>query len=81
MIEQQFFFKDKNGNELQTINDMGLIAVMFNDSELIKPMDGAALEMYLVTHHMKVYIDGIEYHHNGCSWGINQPDVFVYTQV
>lgn len=81
MIEQQFIFKDKNENELQVISDMGLIAAMFNDPELIKPMDGAILEMYLVTHHMRVYIAGIEYHHNGCSWGINQPDVFIYKQV
>lgn len=81
MIEQQFIFKDKNGRELQTITDMGLIAAMFNDRELINPMDGAALEMYLVTHHMRVYIDGIEYHHTGCSWGINKPEVFVYEQV
>lgn len=80
-MDQQFIFKDKNDNELQTISDMGLIAAMFNDTELIKPMDGAALEMYLFTHHMRVYIDGIEYHHKGCSWGINKPEVFVYKQV
>ena len=41
MIEQQFIFKDKNGNELQTITDMGQIAAMFKDPELNKPMDGA----------------------------------------
>lgn len=81
MIEKQFIFQDKEGNPLRTITDMGQIAAIFNDPELIKTMDGASLEMYLLTHHMRVYIDSVEYQHKGCSWGINQPDVFIYKQV
>lgn len=80
-MEQQFIFKDKEDNVLQIVRDLGQVAAILKDAELVKPMDGATLEMYLFMHHMKINVGGIDYMHNGCSWGINQPDVFVYKQI
>ena len=80
-MQQRFVFKDKEGNDLNIITDMGQVAALLHDKELVKPMDGANLELYLITNHMKINVDGVEYIHQGCSWGISDPEMYVYKQI
>ena len=80
-MNQQFVFRDKDGRDLQVVTDMGQVAALLQDEEFVNPMDGASLERYLITHHMKVKIDGVEYIHKGCSWGICEPELYVYKQI
>lgn len=78
---QHFIFKDKEGNDLKIVSDIGQVAAMLQDPELVKPMDGSNLEVYLVANHMKIIVEGVEYIHKGCSWGIANPEVYVYQQI
>lgn len=78
---QQFIFKDKEGKNLIIVSDMGQVAAMLQDTELVKPMNGSDLEMYLVTNHMQIIVEGVVYIHKGCSWGITNPEIYVYQQI
>lgn len=81
MNDLLFIIKDKNGNVSYQTDSLNDVAQTLRAPELLKVNKGDELEMAMVSKFYKVQFGDKLYIHQGCSFGINQPDTFIYMEV